>query len=922
MIRWAAVILASLSWLFAFHQHIEDVPFRQWTLVLVAVVCGIVGLRNYAPKIETSKATWLLLAVVPLAVILLLALPAYRTGPILLLVGVVALLIAGRSFVMRSVGIATMFIGALLLLQSATYWMTMGWTARNPNVPFVGAILFQLFSWLGADVSYSGGRLGVRMMRSVHEFPLLWEHVAIFPMAQIWLAGVFVAWLSRAKHSFVVNAAKLTATLGLYAIARLFVLIPIFVTAMMFVKHEADIVHVEVFWMPWITALSLLPLIPILARFMPWSSEAPEWVPNTQAWDFPKQRATMLLAGSVACFCAAVGVNYWDPGSRKEGRVLLDEAHSQWERTDNAYTTDWYGHESGYNYYCMAEYLKHFYKLDVNMNDPLTPERLSNYDVLILKTPTDQYSAEELVAMEEFVHNGGGLFALGEHTNVFGSSVALNPITRKFGIAFQYNSVFDITRKWEQVSIPGGDKRNKVIPTRLGVHPIMQNVPFYRFAVSCSIATDSWSIRPVIRSTGLWSLPIDYAAGNFYPHVEDLTYARFGAMDQTVCTTAGEGRVVAFGDSTVYSNFLAFYPGKPEMLLGAVEWLNRTNSLEFVNPMMLAAFFVLFGVMILASWRLRPDVSFSGLVIACGAASAWFGMWTCAELSAQSYALPEARTPVHTIVFDIDHSTKPEVEKSIVERAEEELDREFSFFDSPEEKEAKKKAKKNAIWPNSYELPLFGFTKRYADSYEIFYQWVLRLGYYTTVGFDLDQALQGDDPIVMIKPHVPFSSETLANIRTYLNRGGSLMVMDSMSNVKSVAPQLLAEYGLSFGKTPLNGPILVSDDKVRVCDGSAMVPVTGGKPILVAIDGTAVASVENVGKGQIIVCGLADRFTDARMGGSSRGVPTPDTRAVFELEFALMRGLVQKDFDAQMKELANTFRVAARPESDESATGS
>jgi hypothetical protein len=922
MIRWAAVILASLSWLFAFHQHIEDVSFRQWTLVVLAVLCSIIGLRHYAPNVQATMRLRLLWAIIPLAVILLFALPAYRTGPILLLMGVVSLSVAGGSFVLRSVGLATTFVGALLLLQSATYWMTMGWTARNPNVPYVGAILYQLFSWLGADVSYSGGRLGVRMMRSVHEFPLLWEHLAIFPMAQIWLAGVLVAWLSRARQSFVVNTAKLTATLGVYAIARLFILIPIFVTAMLFVKHEDDIVHVEVFWMPWITALTLLPLIPILARFMPWSSAAADWVPNTQAWDFPKHRATMLLAGSVACFCAAIGVNYWDPGARKEGRVLLDEAHSQWERTDNPYTTDWYGHESGYNYYCMAEYLKHFYDLDVNMDGTLTAERLAKYDVLILKTPTDKYTEEELAAMEEFVHNGGGLFALGEHTNVFGSSVALNPITRKFGIAFQYDSVFDITRKWEQVSIPGGDKRNKIIPTRLGVHPIMQNVPFYRFAVSCSIATDSWKIRPVIRSTGLWSLPIDYAAGNFYPHVEDLTYARFGAMDQTVCTTAGEGRVVAFGDSTVYSNFLAFYPGKPEMLLGAVEWLNRTNSLGFVNPVMLGAFFVLLAVMVFASWRLRPDLSFSGLVIACGASAAWFGMWMCAELSAQSYALPKAKTPAHTIVFDMDHSTRPERNETWMDVASNAFEREFAFFESPEEKEEKEKAKEIVNWPNSYELPLFGFTKRYTDSYEIFYQWVLRLGYYTTVAFDLDEALQGEGPIVLIKPHVPFTKETLASIRSYLNRGGSLMVMESISNEHSVSAQILAEYGLSFGQSPVSGPVLVAEEKVHVCDSSAMLPVSGGTPIFVTQSGAAVTSVEKVGQGQIIACGLADRFTDARMGGSSRGVPPPDIRAVFELEFALMRGLVEKNFDVQMKDLANTFRVATKPTDEKAATDS
>ncbi|NOX58247.1 MAG: hypothetical protein GXP29_05235 [Planctomycetes bacterium] len=908
MIRWAAVILASLSWVFAFHQHVKEVPARQWFLVALAVVCGVVGFRQYVAQMRTSRK--LLWTVLPLVVILLLALPAYRLGPLTLLCGVCLVAMSGRSLTLRSAGIATLFVGSVLLLQSATYWATMGWTARNPDVPFVGAILYQLLSWLGADVSYSGGRLGVRMMRSVHEFPLQWEHVAIFPMVQIWLAGLFVAWLSRTRRSFLASVCKLTATMGAYAIVRLFVMIPLFVTWMLSVKHEEDVVHVELFWTPWMTVVSLLPLILVLARFIPWPADAPDWTPNatpdSTALGSRSDRRTALIAGTLACFCAAVAVNFWDPGTKKEGRVLLDEAHSRWERTDNPYTTDWYGHESGYNYYCMAEYLKHYYSLDVNMDGKLTADRLAKYDVLILKTPTDLYSDEELVAIEDFVRRGGGLFALGEHTNVFGSSVALNPVTRRFDIAFRYNSVFDLTRKWEQVHIPGGNKRNLVIPTRLGVHPIMQNVPFYRFAVSCSIATDGWKIRPVIRSTGLWSLPIDYAAGNFYPHVEDLTYARFGAFNQTVCTTAGAGRVVAFGDSTVYSNFLAFYPGKPEMLLGAVEWLNRKNSFGLVNPLMLVACIGFLGVMVWASARTRPDLAFSASVIACGAGAAWLGMWTCAAMSGNSYAAPEPHKPVQTIVFDMDHSVIPAEPISAITRTTSAIKREFEFFKKPKDKSLE--PKKPVEWPSSYELPLFGFTKRYQDSYEIFYQWVLRLGYYTTVTFDLDQALEREDPIVLIRPQVAFGGETMGRIRAFLNRGGSILVLDSPTNKNSVSEQVLSEFGLILGNTPVHGGILVAKDKVRVCGGSGMLAISGGTPLLSTPTGEVVASVVAVGKGQIVACGLADRFTDARMGGSSRGTPTPEIRAVYELEFALMRGLVEKNYDVQMQKLSDTFK--------------
>ena len=185
---------------------------------------------------------------------------------------------------------------------------------------------------------------------------------------------------------------------------------------------------------------------------------------------------------------------------------------------------------------------------------------------------------------------------------------------------------------------------------------------------------------------------------------------------------------------------------------------------------------------------------------------------------------------------------------------------------------------------------------------------MLRLGYYTTVTFDLDQALEGKDPIVLIRPQVAFDGETMGKIRAFLNRGGSILVLDSPSNKNSVADQVLSEFGLIFGSTPVHGEIIVAKDKVRVCGGSGMLAISGGTPLLSTPTGEVVASVVAVGKGQIVACGLADRFTDARMGGSSRGTPTPEIRAVYELEFALMRGLVEENYDVQMQKLSDTFR--------------
>jgi hypothetical protein len=113
-------------------------------------------------------------------------------------------------------------------------------------------------------------------------------------------------------------------------------------------------------------------------------------------------------------------------------------------------------------------------------------------------------------------------------------------------------------------------------PPALAPHPILQRVPPFDFAVSCSIAP-GWSAgRAAITGTGLWSLGPDYNAE--FPRPEQRPEMRYGAFIQLWAARHGQGRVAAFSDSTIFSNFCAFEPGKSEMMLGLLTWLNQRNG--------------------------------------------------------------------------------------------------------------------------------------------------------------------------------------------------------------------------------------------------------------------------------------------------------------------------------------------------------
>ena len=166
------------------------------------------------------------------------------------------------------------------------------------------------------------------------------------------------------------------------------------------------------------------------------------------------------------------------PDSHLNAYTRFKLALTEDEPTIKPYDTEWYGQDAAYNYACIFDYLSHYY--DVGRLEPknrpaddkrkelpassvaisqINSAALRDCDVLVLKTPTADFSPEEVQAIEQFVKRGGGLFLVGEHTDVFGTGRHLNSVAREFGFAFRHDCLFAIDH------VPSGPGTT---PTRAG----------------------------------------------------------------------------------------------------------------------------------------------------------------------------------------------------------------------------------------------------------------------------------------------------------------------------------------------------------------------------------------------------------------------------------------------------------------------
>lgn len=541
----------------------------------------------------------------------------HRLAPLLVGLGSTLALAAGRIPRLGGVAQGSVLAGLLFWVQDLVLLAYRHGTARSHELPWpFPAILAGMARLLQVDAGLEESNLMLPTMRHTHALGATWglflDPATVCFLASGLMALLLAAWTgsSQSAQGHVPAGTEGSASVGrrrsrgrsgvsgagqswmipvpwrpwvLWLVAaglwlplRAGLLMGLYLHRALLTDYEATFDLMNQFWNPWLLMILLWPLAWLQGRWIGAWPAGRVWIglaAPRPVWEKTVVRVAAL--SGVATVCLALGI-LWDPvGERKGGRVGIDEFHSKWEPTDRPFDTEYYGHLSGYNYACIYDYsARHFAMSRVTnaLNDAL----LSDLDVLIVKVPTEPYAQPEIDAILRFVERGGGLLLVGEHTDVFGTGYNLNAIARRFGFGFRYDCLFGIESFFDQYYEPS------FVP-----HPVVQHLRGMDFATSCSIEPRGGTGRGVITSTGLKNSMADYHASNYYPQAVDHAAMRYGAFVQLWAARHGRGRVLAFTDSTIFSNFSVFEPGKSELWLGMVEWLNRQDALGQPRPLLL-----------------------------------------------------------------------------------------------------------------------------------------------------------------------------------------------------------------------------------------------------------------------------------------------------------------------------------------------
>lgn len=222
---------------------------------------------------------------------------------------------------------------------------------------------------------------------------------------------------------------------------------------------------------------------------------------------------------------------------QKPLRFLIDDSKVEWWGPSHGEWRDQFGDFYAYGFQSLRDWIRRRWgDCEVGLGG-ITPERLRGVDVLVVKVPEAQYTAEETEVVRRWVAHGGRLMALGDHTNLLGSSVALNNLIQFSGMEFRLDHVCRVDHGGVVDAVCVYADRTVLRGTVMS---------------ACSVGGAG---VPIVTVDSSMVTAWDPTGSSGFSTDESMVRARGVTSTIGMARVYGDGVVCAFGDTTLFSGF-------------------------------------------------------------------------------------------------------------------------------------------------------------------------------------------------------------------------------------------------------------------------------------------------------------------------------------------------------------------------------
>ncbi|MBA2663953.1 MAG: hypothetical protein H0U74_16815 [Bradymonadaceae bacterium] len=302
--------------------------------------------------------------------------------------------------------------------------------------------------------------------------------------------------------------------------------------------------------------------------------------------------AVVLLFSGLSC--GDHGDEPYHPPVGEGPWILVDLYHTRIQNPeDYRLTKGNYAYQGVFGFHRLFEHLRvHDYKWTSIREMPLSKPRLSGFDVLFINLVHEgrpDFSSDEIVAIQEFVYNGGGLFIIADHTNVYRHAERVNPIIAPMGLEILFHTAVDFP---PQFSVGGN---GWIMMFDFAEHAVTAGVDMISFQTGG--AMHAWE-NPAIVIDGaplaqggegvaftsdrsfadLWN---EEETSGFYGDWlwnADATAEPKGPLNGVVTGRYGAGRIAIAGDQNMFGDAWLHFGNNFELALNIFEWTAQQET--------------------------------------------------------------------------------------------------------------------------------------------------------------------------------------------------------------------------------------------------------------------------------------------------------------------------------------------------------
>lgn len=790
---WLGALVASFAWALLSHGYGNQ--GQLWGILLLAAGCLVITGVARSPRIPLDQPPPASVSRVRRAALALRWAPGFALSAFLVLL--------------------------VILPIQAVFWAI--FRHLEPRTQFFDLLAYPVclaMKVLGHDCAVSGGTTYLESPSALLPVVVSAGKIGLLPVVCFALGGIVLI-LTASTGKRLRNSAVFVCVLCLYAFLRFIIVLSVYGDIPNVGKDHSIPPPMRIFWDPWFLLATFLPLVLILGKFLP--------VDLRGAFEVGKERIGRLRAVPLrvaavflaSAFFIVTGITFHDPGKVKQGRILIDGSHSDyWEQVSKKFDKNWYGDLAAYSYSNAVSLLTSYYVVGIHEKGELSEEILSKYDIAVIKTPTKPLSVSEITALESFVREGGGLFVLSDHNDLMGMTTNSNELVSRFGLRFRPDALSGLSSGGYTLFAEGP----------LGRHPAALSVqkPF-EFMTSCSIE-GPWSSENVALTDDCYSDWKDVAnPSNFGEFRPDLN-SRFGTLMVGTARKCGKGRIVAWGDETVFSTFALFRHKHYLALLSIMNYLNRENVWGYALNWVFLGVGVAGLLAALVGFRSLGLKTLYAIGLPAAAAGVVLGLIVVSEVNSRNYRLP-----------------RPMVSRQRV-----------AFIG----------AKCEAGFPGAVGAPGIPLKRAFDTPFVT----VQRLGCMPAIEDSIEAACKEADILFLINPVRMLEPKEYERIWRFVKEGGKLLIADctGLGNISAsnaiLQPYEMAIEGMPVGKI-VGGQTFELPDKNFRC------------------------AWKDEGWGRVVVIIDSCRFSREVMG-HCYSEPTEESRPVYESLYALFEELI------------------------------